>query len=97
MQGKSLAILLAIYEPREDWLIELLDSLNAQTYSYRISKEHSPSFSASGSISRLRVTLSSPKSVILREGQLIGPARCTSLNPMMRVCKNMYAANELGC
>ena len=33
MQGNSLAILLAIYEPREDWLIELLDSLNAQTYS----------------------------------------------------------------
>ena len=32
MQSKSLAILLAIYEPREDWLIELLDSLNAQTY-----------------------------------------------------------------
>lgn len=32
MQAKSLAILLAIYEPREDWLIELLDSLNRQTY-----------------------------------------------------------------
>lgn len=29
---RSLAILLAIYEPREDWLIELLDSLNRQTY-----------------------------------------------------------------
>lgn len=28
----SLAILLAVYEPREDWLIELLDSLNRQTY-----------------------------------------------------------------
>lgn len=32
MQSKSLAILLATYDPREDWLIELLDSLNAQTY-----------------------------------------------------------------
>ena len=32
MENKSLAILLAVYEPREDWLIELLDSLNAQTY-----------------------------------------------------------------
>jgi len=32
MEKKSLAILLAVYEPREDWLIELLDSLNAQTY-----------------------------------------------------------------
>lgn len=32
MERKSLAILLAIYEPRQDWLIELLDSLNAQTY-----------------------------------------------------------------
>ena len=32
MQAKSLAILLAIYEPREDWLIQLLDSLNGQTY-----------------------------------------------------------------
>ena len=32
MQANSLAILLAIYEPREDWLVELLDSLNAQTY-----------------------------------------------------------------
>ncbi len=29
---KSLAILLAVYEPREDWLVELLSSLNAQTY-----------------------------------------------------------------
>ncbi len=29
---RSLAILLAVYEPREDWLIELLDSLNRQTY-----------------------------------------------------------------
>ena len=32
MQAKSLAILLAIYQPREDWLIQLLDSLNGQTY-----------------------------------------------------------------
>lgn len=32
MEQKKLAILLAVYEPREDWLIELLDSLNAQTY-----------------------------------------------------------------
>ena len=32
MQGNSLAILLAVYEPREDWLIRLLDSLNTQTY-----------------------------------------------------------------
>ena len=30
--ARSLAILLAVYDPREDWLIELLDSLNAQTY-----------------------------------------------------------------
>ncbi len=32
MNPKSLAILLAVYEPREDWLIELLDSLNAQSH-----------------------------------------------------------------
>lgn len=32
MECKSLAILLAIYDPKEDWLIELLDSLNQQTY-----------------------------------------------------------------
>ena len=32
MENKSLAILLAVYEPHEDWLIALLDSLNAQTY-----------------------------------------------------------------
>lgn len=32
MENKSVAILLATYNPREDWLIELLDSLNAQTY-----------------------------------------------------------------
>lgn len=32
MKSKSVAILLATYDPREDWLIELLDSLNAQTY-----------------------------------------------------------------
>ena len=32
MAQKSVAILLAVYEPREDWLIELLDSLNEQTY-----------------------------------------------------------------
>lgn len=32
MENQTVAILLAIYEPREDWLVELLDSLNAQTY-----------------------------------------------------------------
>lgn len=32
MNQKSIAILLAVYEPREDWLIELLKSLNEQTY-----------------------------------------------------------------
>ena len=32
MEQKSVAILLAVWEPREDWLIELLDSLNQQTY-----------------------------------------------------------------
>ncbi len=32
METKSVAILLAVYNPREDWLIELLDSLNQQTY-----------------------------------------------------------------
>lgn len=30
--NKSVAILLAVYNPREDWLIEQLDSLNNQTY-----------------------------------------------------------------
>jgi len=29
---KKVAILLAVWEPSEDWLIELLDSLNCQTY-----------------------------------------------------------------
>ncbi len=32
MEQKKVAILLAVWEPREDWLIELLDSLNSQTY-----------------------------------------------------------------
>lgn len=32
MENKSVAILLATYNPREDWLVELLDSLNSQTY-----------------------------------------------------------------
>ena len=32
MEHKKVAILLAVWEPREDWLIELLDSLNEQTY-----------------------------------------------------------------
>ena len=32
MDTQSIAVLLAIYDPREDWLIELLQSLNAQTY-----------------------------------------------------------------
>lgn len=32
MQKKTVAILLAVYRPRQDWLIELLDSLNRQTY-----------------------------------------------------------------
>ena len=32
MKSPSVAILLAIYNPRIDWLYELLDSLNAQTY-----------------------------------------------------------------
>ena len=32
MEQKTVAILLAVYDPRENWLIELLDSLNQQTY-----------------------------------------------------------------
>ena len=32
MENRSVAILLAIYNPNETWLIELLDSLNQQTY-----------------------------------------------------------------
>ncbi len=32
MAPKSLAILLAVYDPPADWFAELLDSLNAQTY-----------------------------------------------------------------
>ena len=32
MSKKSLAILLAVYNPPRDWFAELLDSLNAQTY-----------------------------------------------------------------
>ena len=32
MEKRKIAILLAVYEPREDWLIELLESLNQQTY-----------------------------------------------------------------
>ena len=32
VKNQRIAILLAVYEPREDWLIELLDSLNAQSY-----------------------------------------------------------------
>lgn len=32
MEPKSVAILLAVYEPRKDWLEALLDSLNSQTY-----------------------------------------------------------------
>ena len=53
MQGNSLAILLAIYEPREDWLIELLDSLNAQTYpnlKLYVREDRSPTYP----LSRLR-------------------------------------------
>ena len=44
---KSLAVLLAVYEPREDWLIELLDSLNRQTYpsvTLYVRDDASPSF-----------------------------------------------------
>ena len=32
MEKPRIAVLLAIYDPKEDWLIELLQSLNAQTY-----------------------------------------------------------------
>ena len=32
MEHQTIAVLLAVYDPREDWLIEILDSLNAQTY-----------------------------------------------------------------
>ncbi len=32
MKTNTVAILLAVWEPREDWLVELLQSLNAQTY-----------------------------------------------------------------
>ncbi len=56
MQTNSLAILLAVYEPREDWLIQLLDSLNAQTYpnlKLYVREDRSPTYS----YSRLRELL----------------------------------------
>ena len=31
MPPSAIAVLLAVYEPREDWLARLLDSLNAQS------------------------------------------------------------------
>ena len=56
MENQSLAILLAVYEPREDWLIELLDSLNAQTYpnlKLYVREDRSPAYP----LSRLRALL----------------------------------------
>ena len=56
MENQSLAILLAVYEPREDWLIELLDSLNAQTYpnlKLYVREDRSPTYP----LSRLRKLL----------------------------------------
>ena len=56
MENKSVAILLAIYNPREDWLIELLDSLNQQTYPslcLYVRDDASPSYS----LDRLRMLL----------------------------------------
>ena len=56
MRGNTLAILLAVYEPREDWLVELLNSLNAQTYPHLklyVREDHSPTYP----LSRLRELL----------------------------------------
>ena len=49
MEPKSLAILLAVYEPNEAWLAELLQSLNQQTYpNLRLYVRHdaSPTYTA---------------------------------------------------
>ena len=57
VENKKIAILLAIYEPREDWLIELLESLNGQTYpslSLYVRDDASPTYP----IERLRALLS---------------------------------------
>lgn len=61
MKNKSLAILLAVYEPREDWLIELLDSLNAQTYpnlKLYVREDRSPTYPRSrlGELLRRHIT-----------------------------------------
>lgn len=56
MATKHVAILLAVWEPREDWLIELLDSLNRQTYpslSLYVRDDASPTYP----IERLRAVL----------------------------------------
>ena len=48
MEKQGIAILLAVYEPQESWLIELLDSLNAQSYPalhLYVRDDASPSFS----------------------------------------------------
>ena len=48
MEHQTIAVLLAVYEPRQDWLIELLDSLNAQTYPHiklYIRDDASPTYS----------------------------------------------------
>ena len=56
MTQPTVAILLAVWEPREDWLIELLDSLNAQAYPHLhlyVRDDASPTYP----LSRLRKVL----------------------------------------
>lgn len=93
MENRTLAILLAVYEPREDWLIELLDSLNAQTYprlSLYVRDDASPTYPTE----RLRKVLSDHVTnfpfTLLQNEQNCGSNE--TFSRLVRDCKEDYIA-----
>lgn len=72
---KRVAILLAVYEPREDWLIALLDSLNAQTYpalTLYVRDDASPNYPFSDLERLVREHVTAFPSVVLRNEVNLG-------------------------
>ncbi len=93
MESKSVAILLAVYEPDVNWLCELLDSLQAQTYeSIRlyVRDDASPTFPQDELRRILKEHASRLSPILLRNEQNLGSN--ATFEQLVRDCSEHYVA-----
>jgi glycosyltransferase involved in cell wall biosynthesis len=93
MQNKTVAILLATYQPREDWLIQLLDSLNSQSYPYLklyVRDDASPTYPLNRLEQLLRTHITAFPFVLLQNAQNQGSN--ATFAALVEDCEENYIA-----